>query len=173
MNNWQVQKLKTDYKGLYRTLRLKWLREITDFPKRSRPKKLNSVAVVRKQTRPTERPPLIGEVSANLLRVEGVAWSGQPIPTAVNLGFLDRSLYFFIQVAPQLSSRGWVDPVPDPLLLGKSGRAGSRTRDLWICSQKLWRLDYKGGLNYSSYIIFIPNWDLLLRHQLFIADLIT
>jgi hypothetical protein len=31
------------------------------------------------------------------------------------LGFLDRSRYFF-QVAPQLYSRGLVDPVPDPLL---------------------------------------------------------
>jgi hypothetical protein len=29
-------------------------------------KKLNSVAVVRKRTVPTERPPLVGEVSANL-----------------------------------------------------------------------------------------------------------
>jgi hypothetical protein len=28
--------------------------------------KLNSVAVVRKQTIPTERPPLVGEVSSNL-----------------------------------------------------------------------------------------------------------
>jgi hypothetical protein len=32
------------------------------------------------------------------------------------LGFLDRSRYFFYQVAPQLYSRGWVDPVSDPLL---------------------------------------------------------
>jgi hypothetical protein len=64
------------------------------------------VAVVRKRTIPTERPPLVGEVSANILRVEGVAWSAQRIPTAVSLGFLDRSRYFFIQVAPQLSSRG-------------------------------------------------------------------
>jgi hypothetical protein len=71
------------------------------------------------------------------LRVEGVAWSAQWIPTAVNLGFLDRSHYFFIQVAPQMSTRHWVDPVPDPLLLRKSGRARNRTRDLWICSQKL------------------------------------
>jgi hypothetical protein len=45
------------------------------------------------------------------------AWSAQRILKAVNLGFLDRSRYFSIQVAPQLSSRGWVDPVPDPLLL--------------------------------------------------------
>jgi hypothetical protein len=29
-------------------------------------KKLNSVAVVRKRTIPTERPPLVGEVSAKL-----------------------------------------------------------------------------------------------------------
>jgi hypothetical protein len=32
------------------------------------------------------------------LRIEGVAWAAQRIPTAVNLGFLDRSRYFFIQV---------------------------------------------------------------------------
>jgi hypothetical protein len=63
-----------------------------------------------------ERPPLVGEVVTNL-RIEGVAWSAQRIPTVVNLGFLDRSPYFFFQVAPQLSSQGWVDPVSDPLLL--------------------------------------------------------
>jgi hypothetical protein len=31
------------------------------------------------------------------------------------LDFLDRSRYYFFQVAPQLYSRGWVDPFPDPL----------------------------------------------------------
>jgi hypothetical protein len=60
--------------------------------------------------------------------MEGVAWSAQRIPTAVNLGFLHRSHYFSIQVAPQLTSRGWVDPVPDTLLLRKSVSAGNRTR---------------------------------------------
>jgi hypothetical protein len=108
--------------------------------------KKNSVTVDRKRTIPTERPPLVGEVNANLLRVEGIACSAQRIPTAFNLGFLDRSHYFFIQVAPQLSSRGWVGTVPDPLLLRKSGRAGNRTRNLLICSQKLWPLDHRGGL---------------------------
>jgi hypothetical protein len=44
--------------------------------------------------------------SCQLLRTEGVVWSRQRIPTAVNLCFLDRSRYFSIQVAPQLSSRG-------------------------------------------------------------------
>jgi hypothetical protein len=53
------------------------------------------------------------------------------------LGFLDRSRYYFYQVAPQLSSRDRVDPVPDPLLLRKSGSAGNRTRDLWIFSHEL------------------------------------
>jgi hypothetical protein len=83
--------------------------------------------------------------------MEGVAWSAQRIPPAVKLGFLDRNSYFSIQVAPQLSLRGWVDPVPDPLLLRKSGSAGNRTRDPWICSQELWPLDHRGGLNWRFY----------------------
>jgi hypothetical protein len=41
------------------------------------------------------------------------------------LGFLDQSRYCFFQVAPQLYSRG---PLPDPLLLRKSGSGGNRTR---------------------------------------------
>jgi hypothetical protein len=44
------------------------------------------------------------------------------------LGFADPSRYFFFQVTPQVYSRVWVDPVPDPLLLRKSGSAGNRTR---------------------------------------------
>jgi hypothetical protein len=39
-----------------------------------------------------------------------------------------------------------MDPVPDPLLLRKCGRAGNRTRDLWVCNQKLLLLDHGGGL---------------------------
>jgi hypothetical protein len=66
----------------------------------------NSVALVRKQTIPTERPPHVGEVGSNFLLTEGVAWSAQRIPTTVNLGFLDPEPLIFIQVAPQLSSRG-------------------------------------------------------------------
>jgi hypothetical protein len=42
-------------------------------------------------------------------------------------GFLDRICYYFFQVAPQLYSRGWVDPVPGLLLLTKSLNAGNRT----------------------------------------------
>jgi hypothetical protein len=54
----------------------------------------NSVTLVRERTTPTKRPPLVGKVSANFLRIKGVAWSAQRIPPVVNLSFLDRSLYF-------------------------------------------------------------------------------
>jgi hypothetical protein len=48
------------------------------------PTKLNSVALVRERTIPTERPPL----------VPTFLWSAQRIPTVVNLGFINRSRYF-------------------------------------------------------------------------------
>jgi hypothetical protein len=97
-----------------------------------------------------------------VLLIDGVAWSAQRIPTAVNLGFLVQSCYFSTQVALQLSSRGWVDPVPEPLLLRSS--AGNRTRVLWICSQELWPLDHRGGRwsyyplenNYITQRYFLP-----------------
>jgi hypothetical protein len=45
--------------------------------------KLNSVVWVRERTIPTERPPLVGEVIANFLRIEAATWSAWRIPTAV------------------------------------------------------------------------------------------
>jgi hypothetical protein len=83
----------------------------------------SSVAWVRERTIPTVRPPLVGKVIANLCYVVSVT-----DPHARILGFFDRSRYFFFQVAPQLYSRDWVDPIPDPLLLRKSYSAGNRTR---------------------------------------------
>jgi hypothetical protein len=77
------------------------------------------------------------------------------VPTAVNLSFIDRNQYFFFQVALQLSSRGWVGPVPDPLLLVQACSTQNRTRDHWSSSsQELWPLDYKGDLyiNTCTYI---------------------
>jgi hypothetical protein len=61
------------------------------------------------------------------LRVEGVTWSAKLICTTVNLGLLDRShCILFFQIAPQLSSRGWMDHGSDPLLLKNySGRTTS------------------------------------------------
>jgi hypothetical protein len=102
------------------------------------------MALVRKRTIPTERPPFVGEV------VPTFADRGCRVISAMDshgriLYFLDRSCYYFFQVAPQLYTLGWVEPIPDPLLLRKSGSAENRTRDLWICSQELWSLDHRGG----------------------------
>jgi hypothetical protein len=54
------------------------------------------------------------------------------------LGFIDWGSYFSFQVAPQLySHRGLVDPVPNPLLLRKSGSAENRNR-----TSGLWTSDH-------------------------------
>jgi hypothetical protein len=45
--------------------------------------KKNSMVWVREWTIPTERPPLVGEVIANFLRIERATWSAWRIPTAV------------------------------------------------------------------------------------------
>jgi hypothetical protein len=103
--------------------------------------KLNSVALVSKRTLPTERPPLVDEVSAN--------FCGQRVPRDQCNG--SRSRYFSIQVAPQLYSWDWEDPVPDILFLRKSGISGNQTRDLWICSQELSTLDHRGGQHSSAW----------------------
>jgi hypothetical protein len=113
--------------------------------------KLNSVALVRKRTMLIELPPLVEKV-VPIFADRGCRVSAQRIPTVVNLDFLDRSRYFFFKVAPQLSSRGWVDPVPDPLILRKSGSPGNRSQDFWICSQKLWPLDHRDEVPNTVFI---------------------
>jgi hypothetical protein len=59
--------------------------------------------------------------------------------------FLDQSCYYFFGVAPELYSRGCMDPVSEPLLLRTCSSAENRTQGLWICSQELWLLDHRGG----------------------------
>jgi hypothetical protein len=89
-------------------------------------KKLNSVAWVRERTIPSDC-----RLSAKWLPTfadRGCHVVSATDPYGRIVGFLDRSCYFFYQVAPQLYSRGWVDPVPDPLLLRRCGSAGNRTR---------------------------------------------
>jgi hypothetical protein len=70
---------------------------------------------VRERTIPTERPPLVGEAIAN--------FCGERVPRGQRDGslrpysrFSRQEPLLFYQVAPRLYSRGWVDPVPDPLL---------------------------------------------------------
>jgi hypothetical protein len=55
------------------------------------------------------------------------------------LAFLDRSRYFFFQVAPQLYSWGWMSSVPDPLFLKKSVSAANRTQ---ISGSIAWNSDH-------------------------------
>ena len=60
-------------------------------------KKLISVALVRERTIPTERPPPVGEVSANFFADRGVSRSqrnGSPRPL---ICLLDRSRYFLFK----------------------------------------------------------------------------
>jgi hypothetical protein len=80
-------------------------------------------------------------------------WRGQRsgLPRSPVSVFWTGAATLFLQVAPQLSSPGWVDPVPDPPLLRKSRSVGNQTQDLWICSQKLWPLDYRGGHNLNHW----------------------
>jgi hypothetical protein len=77
---------------------------------------LCSVALVRERTVPTERLPIVGEVIAN--------FCGYKVPRGQRDGsvqafsrFSRQEPLLFYQVAPQLYSRGRVDPVSDPLLL--------------------------------------------------------
>jgi hypothetical protein len=51
------------------------------------------------------QPPLHGEVVITFAD-RGCCVVSATDPPVVSLGFLDRSRYYFLQVAPQLSSRG-------------------------------------------------------------------
>jgi hypothetical protein len=86
----------------------------------------NLVALVRERTIPSDR-----RLSAKLVPTfvdRGCHVVSVTDPYGRNLDFLGQSRYYFFQVAPQLYSRGWADPVPDPLLLRKSDSAGNGTR---------------------------------------------
>jgi hypothetical protein len=114
----------------------------------------NSVALVCERTIPAERPSFVGEVSANFCKREGCRVASAADPCVRILGLLEQCRYFFLQVAPRLYSRGWVDHVPDPLLLRKSDSSGNRTRDLCICSQESWPLYHSPCLLLSKSITF-------------------
>jgi hypothetical protein len=90
------------------------------------------VASVCKRTIPTERPPLVSEVSANFFVDRGCHVVSVTNPYGHIIGFLDRSRYCFFRVIPQMYSRGSVGPVPDTILFFLVV-PGNRTRDLRIC----------------------------------------
>jgi hypothetical protein len=68
--------------------------------------------------------PRVSRLSARLVACIGCRVVTAAGPTPVNLGYLERNHYYFFEVSPQLSSRSWVDPVPNQPLLRKSGSAG-------------------------------------------------
>ena len=50
------------------------------------------------------------------MAVQGNLWLAKHYPSTLISVFLTGFRYFSYQIATQLSSRGWVDPVPDPIL---------------------------------------------------------
>jgi hypothetical protein len=92
------------------------LRHRDNFPNKTN--KINSGALVRQRNILTERPPLVGEVR------EGVGWSAQRIPTAVNLGFFRPEPLLSFQVGSQLFSR----------LSGPRSRP-TTSQKIWYCRE--------------------------------------
>jgi hypothetical protein len=112
-------------------------------------------ALVCEQTIPTKWLLLVSEIMPTFVD-RGCRVVSAMDPHGRIFGFLDHSCYYFFQVAPQLYSRSWVDPVPDPLLLRKSSSAGNRIWDLGICSQEPWPLDHRGDQVLLSIIDNVP-----------------
>jgi hypothetical protein len=111
--------------------------------------KLNSVTWVCERTISTERPPLVGEVSANLYgyRVSRGRLNGSPrlysrVSRPEPLLFLSSSSSV---VLTRLSG-----PRSRPTTSQKIWKRRESNPDLWICSHKLWPLDHRGGQNSSS-----------------------
>ena len=56
------------------------------------------------------------------MAVQGALWLAKRLSLNLNSNFLNRISLLLIQIATQLPSRGWVDPVPDPILPEKISR---------------------------------------------------
>jgi hypothetical protein len=80
-------------------------------------------------------------------------------PTVINLSFLVRSRYFPLEYILIYPPKGWVNRIPNPLLLRKSDGAGNRTRDLWVSSQELWPVDHRGGPHKEYTSGKVSEWD--------------
>ena len=53
------------------------------------------------------------------MAVQGALWLAKRYPSTIISVFLTGFRHFSYQSATQLASRGWVDPVPDPIVLAK------------------------------------------------------
>jgi hypothetical protein len=90
----------------------------------------------------TQTQPPWPQSSSELYRLSDHCLSAKLVPTFTDRGclmvsapdlhscilrFLDGSCCYLFEVAPQLYSWGWVDPIPDPLLPRKSGSSENWT----------------------------------------------
>jgi hypothetical protein len=142
---------------LYRYITLKrTLQEIYRIHiKKKKKTQLNSIVWVREWTIPTERPPLVGEVTAN--------FCGKRVPRGQRYGtlrpysrFSRQEPLLFYQVAPQLYSRGWVHPIPDPLFFLVVPGIEPGPPDLL---PRIWPLDHRGSSEYIT-----------IQYKFYIAD---
>jgi hypothetical protein len=127
----------------------------------------NYVAWDRERTIPTERPPIVGEVSANFLQIEGVVWSAQRIPRPYSRISRPEPLLFLPSSSSVVLMRLSV-PRSRPITSQKIYSAGNRIRDLQICSQELWPLGHRGGPKHITQFNFnfkiILNWRVTINN---------
>jgi hypothetical protein len=114
----------------------------------------HSVVWVRERTIPTERPPLVGEVRANFLRIKGATWSAWRIPTAVISVFLTGTATFYFKWLLSCSHEAEWIPFQTHCFSESLVAPGIKP-DLWICSQELWPLDHRGGPWRSCYYYYL------------------
>jgi hypothetical protein len=107
--------------------------------------KINPVALVCKQTLPTERHPLVGTFECQLLRIEGCRVVSVMGSHCCYSRFSRVESLFVIHVALSCPHKAERNPIPDILLLTTFRSAWNRTRDLWVCSQELRTLDHRGA----------------------------
>jgi hypothetical protein len=130
------------YHRLWPVCRQCWLLNISQYCRPSRP--VTGIALlITFEDRPSDRRLPVKLVPSFADRRSDVVSVTDPYARIFD--FLDWSRYFFFQVAPQLYSRGWVAPAPDPLLLRKCGSAWSRVRASGSIARN-WPLDHGGGL---------------------------
>jgi hypothetical protein len=107
----------------------------------------NYVTLVRERTIQTERPPLVGEVTANFCgwwvphgQRDGSLRPYSGISRPESLLFLPSS---FSIVLTRLRGPRFRPTTSQKMWLSREWNPG-----LWICSQELWPLDHRGGLRH-------------------------
>ena len=107
------------------------------------------------------------------MTVQGTLWLAKRLSLNLNFSFFNRIRYFSYQVATQLSSRGWVDPVSDLILpekfLGYSresnpGPLGWQS-DVLTNIPNRWSNIYNRGLEFLQ--VIYENFDCDLTHGFF------